>query len=138
MNDGPSTHPVVQYSKPIELMTTTQIAERLVALCRESKYEQAQRELYADDAVSLEPEATPMFEQETRGLPAIIEKGRKFSGMIETLHGNWVSDPLVAAHSFACTMRLDLTLRGHGRMVLSELCVYTAKNGKVTSERFFT
>jgi hypothetical protein len=40
-------------------MTTTEIAERLVALCRENKYEQAQTELYSDDAVSIEPEGSP-------------------------------------------------------------------------------
>lgn len=117
-------------------MTTQQIAHRLVALCREARYEEAQRELYADDAVSHEPYATPNFAQETRGLPAIIEKGRKFSSMVETMHGTWVSDPLVAANSFACTMRLDVTMKGQGRMDMSELCVYTVKDGRIDSERF--
>ncbi len=117
-------------------MTTKQIAERLVALCREAKYEQAQRELYAENAVSLEPYATPDFEQETRGLAAILEKGRKFSAMVETMHGTWVSEPLVAGSSFACTMRLDATMKDKGRMDVTELCVYTVKDGKIDSERF--
>ena len=56
-------------------MKTEEIAKRLVSLCRESKWEQAQKELFSPDAVSIEPYATPAFEKETRGLNAIVEKG---------------------------------------------------------------
>ena len=35
-------------------MKTTEIAEKLVAYCREAKWEAAQKELYADDAISIE------------------------------------------------------------------------------------
>ena len=40
-------------------MNVDAIAARLVMLCREGQFEQAQRELYADDAVSIEPEGVP-------------------------------------------------------------------------------
>ena len=39
-------------------MTTKEIAERLVALCRQGQVETAQRELYAADAINIEPYAT--------------------------------------------------------------------------------
>ncbi len=117
-------------------MSTTEIARRLVSLCREAKWEEAQKELYASDAVSVEPYATPAFEQETRGLDAILEKGRKFSAMVEQMHTLTVSDPLVADNSFACTMRLDATMKGRGRMDMTELCVYDVKDGKIATERF--
>ena len=125
---------IPSHSKSI--MTTKEIADRLVALCREAKYEQAQKELYADNCVSKEPYATPAFAQETRGLPAIIEKGRKFVAMIEQVHSTSVSEPIVAGSSFACVMRLDVTMKGQGRMDMSELCVYDVKDGKVVSEEF--
>ena len=118
-------------------MKTAEVARRLVALCREQKWETAQRELYAQDAVSVEPHATPGFPQETKGLPAILEKGKKFVGMVEQMHAITVSDPIVAGDSFACTMRLDMTMKGQGRMDMSELCVYTVKDGKIIAERFF-
>lgn len=117
-------------------MTTHEIAHRLVALCREAKWEEAQKELYATDAISIEPYKTPAFEKETRGLPAILEKARKFAGMIETLHSTAVSEPVVATNSFACTMSLDVTMKGQGRMQMSELCVYDVKEGKIVSEQF--
>lgn len=117
-------------------MKTEDIAKRLVALCRENKWETAQRELYAENVVSLEPYASPMFEKETKGLPAIIEKGKKFDSMIEKYHSTQVSEPLVVGNAFACTMAMDVTMKGKGRMQMSELCVYTVKDGKVISESF--
>ncbi len=117
-------------------MKTSEIAQRLVELCREAKWEAAQRELYADEARSIEAAAGPVFPQETRGLAAIIEKGRKFDAMVEQLHTIAVSAPLVADHSFACTMRMDVTMKGQGRFDLTELCVYEVKDGKIVAERF--
>ena len=117
-------------------MTTKEIAERLVALCREGKVEIAQRELYADDAINIEPYGTPAFPKETKGLDALIEKAHKFTAMIEQVHAVSISDPLVAGSSFACAMQLDVTIRGRGRMNMDELCIYEVKDGKIISERF--
>ena len=118
-------------------MKTEEIAKRLVSLCRESKWEQAQKELFSPDAVSIEPYATPAFEKETRGLNAIVEKGHRFTSMLEKVHSLTISDPLVAGSAFACTMRLDMTMKGQGRMDMAELCVYQVKDGKIVSEQFF-
>jgi limonene-1,2-epoxide hydrolase len=117
-------------------MTTKQIADRLVALCRKADYETAQKELYATDALSVEPQATPVFAKETKGLDQILEKGKKFSAMVETMHANEVSEPIVAGQSFACVMRLDVTMKGKGRMDMKELCIYDVKDGKIVREEF--
>ena len=108
-----------------------------MAYCREAKWETAQRELFADDAISLEPYATPAFARETKGLAAIIEKGHKFSAMIETMHALTISDPVVANNSFACTIGLDVTMKEQGRMQLTELCLYQVNDGRIVSEQFF-
>src|SRR5688572_2169918 len=112
-------------------MKTNEIAQRLVALCREAKWEAAQRELYAEKAISIEQQASPAFDKETRGLPAIIEKGKKFTAMVETMHSIKVSEPLVAGQSFACTMTLDMTMKGRPRETMTELCVYEVRDGKI-------
>jgi limonene-1,2-epoxide hydrolase len=117
-------------------MTTKEIAARLVALCKEGKFETAQKELFAADAVSIEPYPTPAFEKETKGLSAIVEKGHKFAAMVEETHALVVSEPLVAGASFACIMRMDATMKGQGRMDMTELCVYEVKDGKIISEQF--
>ncbi|MEO5889031.1 MAG: nuclear transport factor 2 family protein [Ferruginibacter sp.] len=118
-------------------MTTTEIAARLVELCRQGQFEAAQKELYAEDAVSLEPEASPGFEKETKGLQGIIEKGRKFQAGIETEHGLSISDPVIAPNSFAFSLNMDITMKGHKRMDMNELCLYKVKDGKIVSEEFF-
>lgn len=117
-------------------MTTKEIADRLVAHCRKAEWAAAQAELYAEEAVSIEPEASPVFPKETRGRAAILAKGRTFDDMIETRHGVTVSEPVVAPSSFACTMALDVTMKGQGRMQMAELCVYEVKDGKIVSEQF--
>jgi hypothetical protein len=117
-------------------MKTEEIAKRLVALCREGKWEAAQNELFSPEAVSVEPYDTPGFEKETRGLPAIVEKGKKFTAMVETMHSLTVSEPLVAGNSFACTMQMDISMKGQSRMEMSELCIYDVKDGKIVREEF--
>lgn len=118
-------------------MSTKEIAARLADLCRKGDFEAAQKELFADDAVSIEPHATPVFEKETKGLDQILEKGRKFDSMVQEIHALEVSEPLSAPHSIALTLRMDLTMKEGGRMDMSELCVYKVKDGKIVSEEFF-
>ena len=117
-------------------MKTSEIADKLVAFCREAKWEAAQTQLYADDAISIEAQASPAFAKETKGLAAIIAKGRTFDSMIEKMHALTVSAPLVADNSFSCVMSLDAMMKGRGQVKMSELCVYEVKDGKIVSEQF--
>ena len=118
-------------------MTTVEIANRLVELCKKGDFEGAQKELFAEDAVSIEPHGTPDFEKETKGLEAIIEKGKKWSEMVEEYHDMKVSEPLVAENSFGVTITMGITMKGRGRMDMTELCIYHVKDGKIISEQFF-
>ena len=119
-------------------MDTQQIAERLVELCREGKYEQAQDELYAQDAVSVEMEGSPGGGSgNVKGLDAIREKGRKWQESIETIHGGSVGDPIVAGDWFSVAMAIDATYKGMGRMDMKEICVYRVRDGKIAHEQFF-
>ena len=118
-------------------MTTKAIAKQLVALCRKAQWETAQKKLYARNAVCTEAEAMPGSSRETKGLKAILAKGRNFTAMVEKMHSLKVSEPVVADKAFACTMSIDMTMKGQGRMKLTELCVYEVKRGKIISEEFF-
>lgn len=119
-------------------MNTQQVADRLVALCRDGKYDQAQVELYADDAVSIEPEGLPPGALgNAQGLAAIREKGRQFGESVEAMHGSSVSDPVVAGNWFSVAMHLDATFKGMGRVDMHEICVYRVRDGKIVHEQFF-
>jgi ketosteroid isomerase-like protein len=118
-------------------MSTQEIANRLVELCRQGEFEKALDELFSKDAVSIEPYATPAFEKETKGMDAIKEKGKKWNEMVEEMQSVTVSDPVVVTNSFACTLRLNVTMKERGPMDMTELCVYQVKDGKIISEQFF-
>lgn len=118
-------------------MNTAAIAKRLVALCRKAQWETAQTELYAENAVSIEPAATPAFPKITKGRAKIVKKGHTFVAMVEKMHALKVSAPVVADNSFACTITMDVKMKGMDRMKMSELCVYAVKDGKIVSEQFF-
>jgi ketosteroid isomerase-like protein len=118
-------------------MNTEQVARRLVELCREGKGDQAQKELYASDAESVEMAEMPGMPRVAKGMDAIREKGRVFNSGIEERHGGTVSDPIVAGHWFSCVMTMDATFKERGRVHMEEICVYQVRDGKIVREQFF-
>jgi len=119
-------------------MNTEAVAKRLAELCRKGEYEQAQRELYAQDAVSIEMPGAPAGALgDAKGLEAIYEKGRQFAAMVEAVHAHEVSEPVVAGNWFSVAMAMDVTFKGRGRTQMSEIAVYRVRDGKVVSEQFF-
>jgi len=118
-------------------MTTEQIAGRLKELCDQGQFEHALKELFSPDAESIEPYETPDFARVTKGIDAILGKGKKWNGMVTEQHGFEISEPLVANDSFALTMHIDVTMKGGKRMNHKELCVYAVSSGKIVSEQFY-
>jgi ketosteroid isomerase-like protein len=118
------------------VMTTTEVANRFNELAPKGQWDQIQNELFADNAVSIEPENTPGMET-VSGLEAIREKGKKFDEMVEQMHGGYSTPPLVAGNHFAVAMGMDVTMKGQGRMQMDEIAVYEVKDGKIVKEQFF-
>jgi hypothetical protein len=117
-------------------MTTKEVADRLVELSRQGKIEDVLKELFAANAVSIEPNDS-MGPRTTEGLPAIIEKSKMFDSMVEAFHGAKISDPLVAGDFFSISWWIDTTMKGMGRSQMEEICLYEVKNGKIVREEFF-
>jgi hypothetical protein len=116
-------------------MTTQEVANKLVAYIRKGQIFEAQTELYADDIVCIEPEG-PMAPHITKGKKEVGEKGKQFAAMIEERHGGSCSDPVVGGRYFSISMSIDATMKGMGRQVLDEICVYEVKDGKIVHEEF--
>ena len=116
-------------------MTTKEVARKLVNYGKQGKWMEAQAELYAEDAVSIEPAGTPW--ESAEGMDAIKKKAEQWSGMIEEFHGNEIGEPIVSGNFFAVRMQSDTTMKGAGRMQLDELGIYEVKDGKVVKEQFF-
>ena len=119
-------------------MSTQETANRLVELCRNGQHEQAYKELFAENAVAIEPEGSNMGPQVVEGLPGLLDKNKQFGESIEEMHSMTVSDPLVSGNFFTCTMDMDVSMKGFGRSKSSEVVVYETNNeGKIVKEQFF-
>ena len=118
-------------------MTTREVAGILKKHCAKGDFEGAQKELFAKNAVSIEPMAGGGFEKETHGLEAIFKKGQQWNELVSENHSLEVSDPMIAGDSFALTMTMDVTMKDGKRNKMTELCVYHVKDGKIVSEQFF-
>lgn len=118
-------------------MTTQSIALRLVQLCREGKFDQAQEELYADNARSIENDGTSGPLGDAVGMEAIRAKGKAFYDSCEQIHSATVSDPLVASPFFSVAMTFDATYKTGGRRKTEEICLYEVANDKIVREQFF-
>lgn len=116
-------------------MTTQEVANRLIELCRTGNWADAQAELYSEDCESIEPAGTHW--ESVKGMDAIREKGAKWGAMVEEFHGNEISEPIIAENFFSIRMVSDTTFKGMGRMKFEELGVYEVRDGKVVKEQFF-
>lgn len=118
------------------VMTTQQIADRFDELAQTGQWDKIQEELYADDAISIEPEHSQGLKS-VQGREALKQKGQQFSEMVEEMHGGFSHPPQVAGNHFAVAMGMDVTMKGQGRMKMDEIAVYEVKNGKIVKEQFF-
>lgn len=118
-------------------MTTKQVANKLVKLCSQGKFNEAAEALYSDDIVSLEAAAPPGMERETKGIKAVKAKGEWWEAN-HKVHSVKVEGPLVAGSHFAVTFKLNATfIPEKKRFKMEEVAVYKVADGKIVSEEFF-
>ena len=118
------------------MMTTQEVADKLVEMCRAGKVEEVKVDLFTEDTISVEPREG-VLPLETKGLLAIQQKAELFISMVDEFHGNTISDPIVAGNYFSLVWDTDLKMKGSDREMMSELCVYEVRDDKILSERFF-
>jgi ketosteroid isomerase-like protein len=121
-------------------MSTSAVANRLAELCRVGKYHEAMLELYADDARHIEGMEMPGCPRIVEGKPALLKLSEHFGKTVE-VHSSSVGTPLINGEQFIVEMGMDCT-HGEGpmagqRMNMSEQCLYTVKNGRITEAKFF-
>jgi len=118
-------------------MTTQQVADTLVKLCSEGKFEEATKALYSPDIVSVEAGAPPGGSRESKGLPAVLAKG-EWCVANHDVHSAVVEGPLVAGSHFSVVFKLDVTFKPQSRrFTMEEVAVYKVADGKIVYEEFF-
>ena len=117
-------------------MTTQDIATRLHELVQQGDNETAYRELFAEEAVAIEPKF-PGFER-VEGLDNIRKKGEALVGNVQEIKSRTVSDAvLVGDRHIALSISLDATLKDGSPFQFSEIVLYEVADGKIVSEQFF-
>jgi ketosteroid isomerase-like protein len=117
-------------------MTTQEVADRFNQLAKENNWNAIQDELFAQNAVSIEPPGSQGL-QNAEGIDAIKKKGEQFNTMVEEVHGGYCSEPVVGGNHFSVAMGMDATMKGVGRTKMDEIAVYQVKDGKIVKEQFF-
>jgi hypothetical protein len=117
-------------------MNTKEIAEKLVAYCKEGDFEKPYRELYSPNIVSIENEGKSE-NGHVQGMEGIQRKGEWWVENFE-VHSQTVSEPIVADNWFTVRFDMDTTHKPSGfRSQMSEIAVYQVKEGKIVKEQFF-
>lgn len=122
----------------MKIPSTKEIAENLLAFCKKGAWQEAYETLYSENASSIEPYQSPIAEVETKGLQAIKDKAKRFDSLIQEVHKIQLSEPIIIQDYIAFSMTMDATIKGKGRgIILSEICLYKIKDGKIVSEEFY-
>jgi hypothetical protein len=113
------------------------LAKRLVALCNDQQFETALQELYADDIVSIEADGSAEMPARLEGIDAVRQKGDWWAANHD-VHAMRAEGPFIGhrADQFVVRFELDLTPKGGARTTMTEVGVYTVRDGKVAQEEF--
>ena len=115
-------------------MAVSDVAQGLVALCREGKFDEAVSQYYSDDIVSVEAMGPDPI---AKGIAAVKAKGEWWASSFE-VHSIEVLGPFVNGDQFAVRFTLDTTEKATGkRSTMDEIAVYTVKDDKIVHESFF-
>ncbi len=118
-------------------MNTKEIGTKLIELCNQGKNMEAIEQLYANDVVSVEAAAAPGMERTASGIEAIRGKNKWWSENHE-VHSGKCQGPFPHDDRFAVRFEYDITNKPSGkRFMMTEIGMYTTKNGKITREEFF-
>jgi len=117
-------------------MKTEEVAKKAVELVRKQAWYQALDELYDNDVVSVEASSMSGESPETRGKEGVR---RKIDWWVTAMdvHSFNASEPFVAHDRFVVQYDADVTDKtSKQRRQLSEVGIYTVKNGRIVREEF--
>jgi len=120
-------------------MTTQEIANRYYELASQGKWTEIQEEFHDDNVICQEPEhvalrGVPVL---TKGKEAVKAKSNANRELIDTIHHQYCSEPIVGADFFSVALKREVTFKSKQRMNLEEICVFRIAEGKIVSEQFF-
>jgi hypothetical protein len=117
-------------------MNTEEVAKKVVELVRKQAWHEALDTLYDKDIVSVEAQSNDGSSPDTRGMDGVRGKIDWWVDAME-VHSFKADGPFVAHDRFVVQYDADVTdKKSKQRRQLSEVGVYTVKNGKIVREEF--
>jgi hypothetical protein len=117
-------------------MNTEEVAKKVVELVRKQAWHEALNTLYDKNIVSVEARTNDGSSPEKRGMEAVRGKVDWWVDAME-VHSFKANGPFVAHDRFVVQYDADVTDKGSKkRFQLSEVGVYTVKDGKIVREEF--
>jgi hypothetical protein len=117
-------------------MNTEEVAKKVVELTRKQAWHEALDTLYDKNIVSVEARTMDGSSPETRGIEGVRGKTDWWVNNMQ-VHSAKVSGPFVAHDRFVVQYDIDVTDKNlKQRMQMSEVGVYTVKDGKIVREEF--
>ena len=117
-------------------MNTEQVGQKVVELVRKQAWHEALDTLYDKDIVSVEARTMDGSSPETRGIKGVREKVDWWLENMQ-VHSFQANGPFVAHDRFVVQYDADVTDKNSkARRQMSEVGVYTVKNGKIVREEF--
>ncbi|WP_350286845.1 SnoaL-like domain-containing protein [uncultured Croceitalea sp.] len=116
-------------------MTNQEIANRLVALLREGKFNDVYDELFHLDAEHIEPQSEHF--SLVKGVEAIKAKDAAMQENLAGAEGLEVGDAIVAKEYMAIPYKMTALLKDGNKWPLDEIILYNVEDSKIISEHFF-
>jgi hypothetical protein len=121
-------------------MSTQEIGQKLVELCKAGKHEEALNTLYSEGAESIEAMSMPDMPAQMKGVEAIRGKNEWWFANNE-VHRGEVKGPFPHGDRFAVIFSFDVTAKAGPmagqRFQMEEVGLYTVADGKIVKEEFF-
>jgi SnoaL-like protein len=117
-------------------LTTQDVAARFDELAQQEMWFEIQDELFADNVRSVDPQNSPYLKC-AEGKVAVRKKGKDWVEKIEEVHGTFTSHPVIGGNHFAVGRRMDITVKGFGRIKIDEIMLYEVKDSQIVLEQFF-
>lgn len=117
---------------------TANVANELVALCREGRNMDAIEKFYSPNIVSVESAGSPDMPAEMHGIEAVRGKNQWWFDNND-VHGAEVNGPFVNTNNqFAVEYTFETTFKPTGtRSTMREMALYTVENGHIVHEHFY-
>ena len=113
-------------------MEIIDIANQLAEGCRQLKFMETRKKLFAENAISIEADGKPIA-----GLEALEAKNKTWQESIDKLYDLQISVPLVNGNFFSIAFTWDLAYKNQPRYIWHEIGLFQVKEGRVVREQFF-